>query len=111
VTALPVRRLGALEVAAQGLGCMGMSEFYGELDDTESIATIHRALDMGWVQHRGDDVVPIPGTKRRKYLEENVAAATLELSPDDLAALEAAVPVDEVAGTRYPEASMGQLGR
>jgi aryl-alcohol dehydrogenase-like predicted oxidoreductase len=68
-------------------------------------------LALAWVQHRGDDVVPIPGTKRRKYLEENVSAATLELSGDDLAALEAAVPIDEVAGTRYPAASMTQLGR
>src|SRR5580693_3077076 len=43
----PTRRLGELEVGAQGLGCMGMSEFYGAGDDTESIATIHRALDLG----------------------------------------------------------------
>jgi aryl-alcohol dehydrogenase-like predicted oxidoreductase len=68
-------------------------------------------LALAWVQHRGEDVVPIPGTKRRKYLAENVAAATLELSADDLAAIEAAVPVDEVAGTRYPAAGMTQLGR
>ena len=68
-------------------------------------------LALAWVQHRGDDVVPIPGTKRRKYLEENVAAATLELSADDLTAIEQAVPAAEVAGTRYAEASMGQLGR
>src|SRR5438067_9197885 len=44
---LPIRRLGELEVSAQGLGCMGMSEFYGTTDDTESVATIHRALDLG----------------------------------------------------------------
>jgi aryl-alcohol dehydrogenase-like predicted oxidoreductase len=56
-------------------------------------------LALAWVQHRGEHVVPIPGTKRRKYLEENVAAATLELSVDDLAAIESALP--EVAGTRY----------
>ncbi|WP_090048542.1 aldo/keto reductase [Lentzea fradiae] len=62
-------------------------------------------LALAWVQHRGDDVVPIPGTKRMKYLEENVAAASLTLSADDLAAIEAAVPASAVAGDRYPDMS------
>lgn len=66
-------------------------------------------LALAWVQHRGDDVVPIPGTKRIKYLEENVAAASLELSADDLAAIEAAVPASAVAGDRYLD--MGLVGR
>src|SRR5919198_837892 len=57
-------------------------------------------LALAWVQHRGEHVVPIPGTKRLKYLEQNVAAATLDLSADDLAAVEAAVPADHVAGDR-----------
>ncbi|WP_338694596.1 aldo/keto reductase [Streptomyces sp. Q6] len=61
-------------------------------------------LALAWVHHQGDDVVPIPGTRRRKYLEENVAAAALELSADDLAAIGAAA--DEVAGARYDEGSM-----
>jgi aryl-alcohol dehydrogenase-like predicted oxidoreductase len=56
-------------------------------------------LALAWVQHRGATVVPIPGTKRRKYLEENVAAAAVELSAADLAAVDAAVPA--VAGDRY----------
>ena len=63
-------------------------------------------LALAWVQHRGDDVVPIPGTKRRAYLEQNVAAAELTLSEADLAAIEAAVPADAVAGDRYAAASM-----
>jgi aryl-alcohol dehydrogenase-like predicted oxidoreductase len=63
-------------------------------------------LALAWVQHRGDDVVPIPGTKRLKYLEQNVAAAELKLSDADLSAIEAAVPADQVAGARYAEASM-----
>lgn len=68
-------------------------------------------LALAWVQHRGDHVVPIPGTKRRTYLEENVAAAEIELSADDLAALETAVPADAVAGNRYAENMMGLIGR
>lgn len=44
---IPTRRLGDLEVSAEGLGCMGMSAFYGDRDDTESTATLHRALDLG----------------------------------------------------------------
>jgi aryl-alcohol dehydrogenase-like predicted oxidoreductase len=47
MTALPTRRLGELVVSAQGLGCMGMSEFYGSGDEAESVATVHRALDLG----------------------------------------------------------------
>ncbi|MEV6912908.1 aldo/keto reductase [Amycolatopsis sp. NPDC051071] len=68
-------------------------------------------LALAWVQAKGDDVVPIPGTKRRKYLEENVAAVGLELTAEDVAAIEAAAPVDAVAGERYPEASMRLLSR
>jgi aryl-alcohol dehydrogenase-like predicted oxidoreductase len=68
-------------------------------------------LALAWVQHKGSDVVPIPGTKRRTYLSENVAAATLALSTVDIAAIEAAVPADEVAGTRYATESMTTLGR
>ncbi|MEU8638712.1 aldo/keto reductase [Amycolatopsis sp. NPDC048633] len=60
-------------------------------------------LALAWVQAQGEDVVPIPGTKRRKYLEENAAAASLELTADDLAAIAAAAPSDAVAGERYPE--------
>jgi aryl-alcohol dehydrogenase-like predicted oxidoreductase len=68
-------------------------------------------LALAWVQHQGADVVPIPGTKRRKYLEENVAAVDVSLTPDDLAAIEAAVPADAVAGGRYSAAALSQLGR
>jgi aryl-alcohol dehydrogenase-like predicted oxidoreductase len=68
-------------------------------------------LALAWVQHRGQDVVPIPGTKRIKYLEENVAAADLKLTADDVAAIEAAVPVDAVAGARYPEAGLRSVNR
>jgi aryl-alcohol dehydrogenase-like predicted oxidoreductase len=66
---------------------------------------------LAWVQHKGSDVVPIPGTKRRSYLEQNVAAAHIELSEEDLTAIESAVPADAVAGERYPAAAMELLGR
>jgi aryl-alcohol dehydrogenase-like predicted oxidoreductase len=54
---------------------------------------------------QGDDVVPIPGTKRREYLEENVAAAEIELSEDDLRRIDEAAPVGAAAGERYPDMS------
>jgi aryl-alcohol dehydrogenase-like predicted oxidoreductase len=68
-------------------------------------------LALAWVQSHGEDVVPIPGTKRRKYLEENVAAASLELTADDLAAIAAAAPAEAVAGERYPERLARAAGR
>jgi aryl-alcohol dehydrogenase-like predicted oxidoreductase len=64
-------------------------------------------LALAWVQHHGDDVVPIPGTKRRKYLEENAASVDISLSEEDIKAIENAAPADAVAGERYPE----RLGR
>jgi aryl-alcohol dehydrogenase-like predicted oxidoreductase len=60
-------------------------------------------LALAWVLSRGDDVVPIPGTKRRTYLEENVAALDVELTPEDLATLESVFPVGVGAGDRYPD--------
>jgi aryl-alcohol dehydrogenase-like predicted oxidoreductase len=59
-------------------------------------------LALAWVQAKGPDVVPIPGTRRRKYLEENVAAVAIELSEEDIAAIE--TTAGDVAGERYPEA-------
>ncbi|HEY5076526.1 MAG TPA: aldo/keto reductase, partial [Acidimicrobiia bacterium] len=58
---------------------------------------------------RGDDIVPIPGTKRRKYLEENVAAVDMALSPVELDELAAVFPVGAAAGLRYPENMMKVL--
>lgn len=60
-------------------------------------------LALAWVMAQGDDVVAIPGTKRRRWLEENVAAAQLELSEGDLAELDEAFPSDAVAGDRYAD--------
>ena len=60
-------------------------------------------LALAWVQTRGEDVVPIPGTKRRTYLEQNAAATDIELSAADLARIEAVAPAEAFAGARYPE--------
>lgn len=65
-------------------------------------------LALAWVLHQ-DGVVAIPGTKRRTYLEENVAAADVELTDQDLADLDAAAPVGVAAGERYPEAALKGL--
>lgn len=66
-------------------------------------------LALAWVLARGDDVVPIPGTRRVRYLEQNVAAADVRLTADDLAALADAVPPQAVVGDRYPD--MSSIGR
>jgi len=66
-------------------------------------------LAIAWVLAQGDDVIPIPGTKRRKYLEQNAAAVDIVLSPADLAELNAAFPPDAAMGTRYPEAQMPRV--
>ncbi|WP_411137545.1 aldo/keto reductase [Streptomyces sp. C10] len=63
-------------------------------------------LALAWVQHRGADVVPIPGTRRQKYLEENLGALTIELTAEELTAIDAAAPAGRIAGTRYDEVSL-----
>ena len=68
-------------------------------------------LALAWVMAKGDDNVPIPGTKRRKYLEENAAAVDVELTADDLARIDEIAPQGVAAGTRYPEAAMRSIGR
>jgi aryl-alcohol dehydrogenase-like predicted oxidoreductase len=68
-------------------------------------------LALAWVLAQGEHVVPIPGTKRVKYLDENIGAVAVKLDEDDLAAIDAAFPVDAAAGARYAEASMRALLR
>jgi len=60
-------------------------------------------LALAWLLAQGDDVVPIPGTKRRTYLDENAAACAVELGADDLARLEALAPLGAFSGARYPD--------
>ncbi len=66
---------------------------------------------LAWVLSRGEDVVPIPGTKRVRYLEENAAAVEVELTADELAQLDEAFPVGVAAGDRYPPAGMQAVNR
>ena len=68
-------------------------------------------LALAWVLAQGDNIVPIPGTKKRKYLEENVAADSITLTNDDLRRLDEAFPPDSAAGERYPEHVMALVER
>jgi aryl-alcohol dehydrogenase-like predicted oxidoreductase len=152
---MKLRRLGrnGPEAPAIGLGCMGMSDFYGPAEETESSATIHAALDAGitlldtgdfygmghnemlirealkgrtrervllsvkfgaqlaiaWALSRGEDIVPLLGARRRERLAEALGALSIELTPDDLGQIEAAVPPGAAAGDRYAAEHMALL--
>ena len=66
-------------------------------------------LALAWGLAQGDYIIPIPGTKRRTYLQENVAAVSITLSKDELAGLDAIFPADATAGLRYPKEVMALL--
>jgi aryl-alcohol dehydrogenase-like predicted oxidoreductase len=68
-------------------------------------------IALAWLLHKGPDVVPIPGTKRRKYLEENVAAGTLRLDAAEMKALDEALAPGKISGPRYNERMMGTVDR
>jgi aryl-alcohol dehydrogenase-like predicted oxidoreductase len=68
-------------------------------------------LALAWVLRQGEDIVPIPGTKRRKYLEDNLGALDVELNDADLARIDQILPPGAAEGTRYPEASMASIDR
>jgi aryl-alcohol dehydrogenase-like predicted oxidoreductase len=68
-------------------------------------------IALAWLLHKGEDIVPIPGTKRRQYLEENVAAAEVRLTPNDLAQLDTALAPGKVAGPRYAPAQQATVDR
>ena len=80
------------------------------LKEVETLATEKGAtpgqIALAWVMAQGDDVVPIPGTKRAERVDENLAALGVVLSADEVAQLSAALPPGAAAGTRYPEAAM-----
>jgi len=68
-------------------------------------------LALAWVLAQGEDIVPIPGTKRRKYLEENAGAVNVTLTPEDLRRIDEVAPKGAAAGMRYPEAAMASVNR
>lgn len=84
------------------------------LQPLERIAAAKKAtpaqVAIAWLLAQGEDVVPIPGTKRRKYLEQNCAALDIKLTPDEIEELKRAFPPGVTAGTRYPEKQLAGLG-
>jgi aryl-alcohol dehydrogenase-like predicted oxidoreductase len=68
-------------------------------------------LAIAWVLAQGEDIIAIPGTKRIKHLDENIAAETVHLTNEDLQSIEAMMPAGIVSGTRYPERFMNALNR
>jgi aryl-alcohol dehydrogenase-like predicted oxidoreductase len=101
----------------------GLPRFTGEnfqrnLDLVEKVRELAAAkgvtpgqLALAWLLAQGNDVAPIPGTKRRKYLAENLGAVDVELTADDLAALDEAFPPDAVSGQRYTQGGMDLVGK
>jgi aryl-alcohol dehydrogenase-like predicted oxidoreductase len=92
--------------------------FQRNLDLVKRVEEIARArrctpaqLALAWVLAQGQNIVPIPGTKRRKYLQENAGAVDVVLSKEDLAQIDEVAPKDAFAGSRYPEAMMKLLSR
>jgi aryl-alcohol dehydrogenase-like predicted oxidoreductase len=92
--------------------------FQKNLDLVARVETIAREkqctpsqLALAWLLAQGDDIIPIPGTKRRKYLEENVAAFNVKLTADDLRRIAEVAPKGVAAGARYPEVMMAMVNR
>ena len=68
-------------------------------------------IALAWLLHKAQDIVPIPGTKRRKYLDDNIGAASVSLTDADIGALDSDLAPDRVSGVRYGERQMAQLDR
>ena len=87
----------------------------GAASVVREVASTHGAtpaqIALAWLLHKGEDIVPIPGTKRRKYIEENVGAASIALSVDDMTRLDDALRPEAIAGPRYNERAMGWVDR
>ncbi len=72
---------------------------------------ISAQIALAWLLHKGNDIIPIPGTKQRKYLEENIKACQLSLTKQEMAALDSSLPQGTASGPRYPEDMMGYVDR
>ena len=68
-------------------------------------------IALAWLLHKGDDIVPIPGTKQRKHLEDNVGAVEVSLSADEVSSLDAALSPEKISGPRYTPERMAQIDR
>jgi aryl-alcohol dehydrogenase-like predicted oxidoreductase len=68
-------------------------------------------LALAWLLAQGEDIIPIPGTKRRTYLEENIASISIQLSDDEISRINSAVPLGAAAGSRYPERAMSAVNK
>ena len=88
---------------------LDLVEKIGEIAKEKAVTTSQLAL--AWVLAQGQDIVPIPGTKRRAYLEQNAAAAEIILSQEELTAIEDVFPKNAAAGLRYPESMMATVNR
>jgi len=84
------------------------------LKPIEEMAVVHRCtpaqIALAWVLAQGEDIIPIPGTKRRNFLEQNAAAVDIQLSPDEINRLSQAFPLGAAAGTRYAEKQLKTVG-
>ena len=92
--------------------------FHQNMELVERVTALAAAKDctpaqlaLAWLLAQGKDIVPIPGTKRRRYLEENVGALEVHLTPEELAEIDAILPAGAAAGSRYPERGMRAINR
>ena len=88
--------------------CLGWKKLRALADQ---IGCTPAQIALAWVLAQGDDIVPIPGTKRRRYLQENAAAVGIRLNAEQLARLDMAFPAEAASGQRYPESMMRLVDR
>lgn len=77
----------------------------------ETLGATPGQIALAWLLHKGEDIVPIPGTKRRQYLEENVAATGISISSEQIQTLDTALAPEQISGPRYPERMMAMVDR